>query len=605
MFRGANMTTKPSYRTEPFAFLDEEERELLVWRKHTGRSGSRKAAIETERDRLEEAIAALHNKPAAGAPPIDAAELDTLLKALETELQELNEALLVLDAQDADPANCKETKPVQYSAIALSGGGIRSATFALGVLQAFANRELLKFFDCISTVSGGGYIGSSLQWWWNGPHGADNDYGVGPDDFPYGADDPDPKKRGAAGARDKTVQLAHLNYLRRNGNYLIPGSGITLWSGIAILLRALFLNLFVWIPASALCLLVLMYAGSGVLWLEAFLPVDSWTNLNSLPADLRMVASDKAAEQPGQAVAYSVLVIAGSWLVVEFFAASGFYSFFSRIGRGRSSNATEKQAEGSKWLQGLVRAGLISLLTVLLLWLVQWRALPAHQLPQWLNWLPTAIPPIAVPISLLVAAVIIAPFIYMRVHAVEGMTLHYSGRRLFEKRYGKFLKSSAVILVLGTLPIVHGVLHHSVLNVGLVGTISTTAGAVLGLFGHIKSTSKSIGHTPIRLILALGSTLLLYGILMLAYYIAWLVYSSGGFSTELIVFLLVAAVSVASMWVVDTNYISLHRFYRDRLMEAFLPDWSTVADLDERSGPAKAADGFRLSKVWTDRKSVV
>jgi predicted acylesterase/phospholipase RssA len=48
--------------------------------------------------------------------------------------------------------------------VALSGGGIRSATFALGVLQALARHDLLARFDYLSTVSGGGYIGTSLTW---------------------------------------------------------------------------------------------------------------------------------------------------------------------------------------------------------------------------------------------------------------------------------------------------------------------------------------------------------------------------------------------------------------------------------------------------------
>ena len=55
--------------------------------------------------------------------------------------------------------------------LALSGGGIRSATFALGVLQAMAGRDLLKHVDYLSTVSGGGYIGSSLLWWLSGLSG--------------------------------------------------------------------------------------------------------------------------------------------------------------------------------------------------------------------------------------------------------------------------------------------------------------------------------------------------------------------------------------------------------------------------------------------------
>ncbi|HEY3835038.1 MAG TPA: patatin-like phospholipase family protein [Bryobacteraceae bacterium] len=46
--------------------------------------------------------------------------------------------------------------------IALSGGGIRSATFNLGVLQALQELDLLRRVDYLSTVSGGGYIGSWL-----------------------------------------------------------------------------------------------------------------------------------------------------------------------------------------------------------------------------------------------------------------------------------------------------------------------------------------------------------------------------------------------------------------------------------------------------------
>ncbi len=49
------------------------------------------------------------------------------------------------------------------AALALSGGGIRSATFSLGVLIALARRGLLPQFDYLSTVSGGGYLGSFLS----------------------------------------------------------------------------------------------------------------------------------------------------------------------------------------------------------------------------------------------------------------------------------------------------------------------------------------------------------------------------------------------------------------------------------------------------------
>lgn len=47
--------------------------------------------------------------------------------------------------------------------LALSGGGIRSATFNLGVVQLLKRCGLFKCFDYLSTVSGGGYLGACLS----------------------------------------------------------------------------------------------------------------------------------------------------------------------------------------------------------------------------------------------------------------------------------------------------------------------------------------------------------------------------------------------------------------------------------------------------------
>src|SRR5947199_7092405 len=55
----------------------------------------------------------------------------------------------------------------QRAALCISGGGIRSATFGLGVLQGLARCGLLGHFHYLSTVSGGGYIGAWLSGWIN------------------------------------------------------------------------------------------------------------------------------------------------------------------------------------------------------------------------------------------------------------------------------------------------------------------------------------------------------------------------------------------------------------------------------------------------------
>ncbi|MGC3985898.1 MAG: hypothetical protein QM777_14925 [Pseudorhodoferax sp.] len=56
-------------------------------------------------------------------------------------------------------------KPLEEAGLwglALSGGGIRSATFCFGLLRALAREGLLLRFDLLSTVSGGGHIGGLL-----------------------------------------------------------------------------------------------------------------------------------------------------------------------------------------------------------------------------------------------------------------------------------------------------------------------------------------------------------------------------------------------------------------------------------------------------------
>lgn len=48
--------------------------------------------------------------------------------------------------------------------MAISGGGIRSATFSLGVLEALDEGDVFRRIDYLSTVSGGGFIGTALNW---------------------------------------------------------------------------------------------------------------------------------------------------------------------------------------------------------------------------------------------------------------------------------------------------------------------------------------------------------------------------------------------------------------------------------------------------------
>ena len=130
------------------------------------------------------------------------------------------------------------------SALCLSGGGIRSASFGLGVLQALAKRNLLFEFHYLSTVSGGGYIGGWLSAW---RKRVDDDAKV---------------KAGLTGnVADRYNEPPELAELRANSNYLTARLGVMsadTWTLVALYIRNLLLNWLIFLPAILGVLLVPM-----------------------------------------------------------------------------------------------------------------------------------------------------------------------------------------------------------------------------------------------------------------------------------------------------------------------------------------------------------
>ena len=75
----------------------------------------------------------------------------------------LDEEIEKISSRRAGNGRDKENVRESLVGLALSGGGIRSATFGLGVLESLKGRGLLNQVDYLSTVSGGGYIGGWLS----------------------------------------------------------------------------------------------------------------------------------------------------------------------------------------------------------------------------------------------------------------------------------------------------------------------------------------------------------------------------------------------------------------------------------------------------------
>ena len=96
--------------------------------------------------------------------------------------------------------------------VALSGGGIRSATFCLGVFRALARQDRIGRVDFLSTVSGGGYFGSFLGGLFV------------PRDRPS-----PPPSVGDVSAALLDLRSQPVDWLRENGRYMSPnGAGDTL-----------------------------------------------------------------------------------------------------------------------------------------------------------------------------------------------------------------------------------------------------------------------------------------------------------------------------------------------------------------------------------------
>lgn len=111
--------------------------------------------------------------------------------------------------------------------IALSGGGIRSATINLGLLKTLNKFNILERADYISTVSGGGYTGAYLQ-----------------------------ATLKQEGSYDRLFTNQHIDYMRMRGEYLFPGTGwLKLWNQFVLVVSYLISLVMSWIGPAILVVL--------------------------------------------------------------------------------------------------------------------------------------------------------------------------------------------------------------------------------------------------------------------------------------------------------------------------------------------------------------
>jgi hypothetical protein len=559
----------------------------------------------------------------------------------------------ILNKLRSDDPNVKSSSVGRNYTIglALSGGGIRSAIVSLGVMQRLAKTGLLRQVDYLSTVSGGGFIGSALSWWMhnsalNVPGTANFDLG---DNFPFGTEPPE----SAAG-----IEPPALKFMRENGRYLVPGNGHGVAAGIAVVLRAAFLNLLVLIPIVALTLMIVDWIGT-------------WSFVADLPS-----AMASFAEHPmlvlnsslgsdvttGFPPIYLLLLLVTAAVAVLFAIVSVNLSIQSWLERGESSDdaffssliyswcksSGLLRPTPVRWLLALIICAVIAVILVLIVgWVVPLAGpvLKTGVLEPEISgnlWLPNlffgvsvlafgivyfaggsetqlryrkkfiqmaavffavgildlgisnfpklvdqsrlwavAIAWVWATSAVVVATGYFAVWSFLLGHLVRNVlqtrdtSVRYGARRQFEKVFGAALVLAAACIAIGVLPIIVGRINESVAGGGPTAAISLVLGITSAIWGHYRTYLRGLGGKGTGITLMIGSLLLLYGILILGYMIAT-AYNEADTAMTRVVILVLITVAAITGWFTNLNYLSLHRFYRDRLAEAFMPDFQTT-----------------------------
>lgn len=357
--------------------------------------------------------------------------------------------------------------------VALSGGGIRSASFCLGVMQALAHKNKLEQFDYLSTVSGGGYLGGALSWFWSGLWKNENsttktDLGVSKKDFPLGTEgrdfnDPDQQRN--------RNQASLLRHLQQHGKYLTPGKGITTLSFVSIILRSIVMG-FVSMIILAGFVFSMLYA-TKLFDLEG-----------STPAFFGALAA----------------IFSLFYLLMHFI-----YLFF--LGRHKLNKNPDS---GYRWRRFFE------------------------------TWLPR--------------------FLWVVIFSVIIFGIHYAQVNL--GRYAAQL-----------------------------GGYSALLGAILGGYGSHFKWGKLIAIIPQSVQMMVAAALMIFGLLVLADYGASELHRHVPYAFWISLALALVVLALARF--LPINNISIHRYYRDRLMETFMPDVEKVfAGKDAREAIKANATGM-------------
>jgi hypothetical protein len=269
--------------------------------------------------------------PALGKDELDACFQDLAFGIARTSLipdatvDAINESERQAVSERRRIRNVRAAEGQNAVGLALSGGGIRSATFGLGVVQMLAARDFLKDVDFLSTVSGGGYTGSFLSTrLGDGQPYTDVAGPYGPDPLP-------------------------IRYLRQHAKFLAAVDLKQSWSMVTAALAGLLLN---WTAP----LLLITIAALAAIAYKHLVPVSPWEMILAVSSGLTLLTL----------VLYGWLMRRGAgpahvggWLLAAMMAITAALGIFwlLDIGYDGLPKAIAEQGGKAGLLAGLVAAG--------------------------------------------------------------------------------------------------------------------------------------------------------------------------------------------------------------------------------------------------------
>lgn len=490
----------------------------------------------------------------------------------------------------------------QPTGIAFSGGGIRSASFGLGIAQALANHGLLEQFDYLSTVSGGGYLGAAITWMrkkW-----ADALVGLG---------EPKMSTRGDA----QPASHPWLNYLRQHGNYLLPNT-ISPLALIGIALRGAVVSLSVYF---------------ALLWaaMLAFVSVRLITPPLAYPGNIvdggiALVLTAFSLVQDGSFSQPTVVASSSSTMLQQYLVDWGALAFcllFASvyvIGCAVYSMATLVSSfswETKGWSQlrdwktwntrkADLKALLMATVSGITLVVAQATAF-IFTASIWsscggspnLTW--GCAPQQGITIALLLTMLgTVAGLVF--IVAKRSCGWYYSLRVFVQQRAGALLTLVIGFGALASVPFVYAAVTHW-MSAATAGNLMTLAGGLGAVYQAVqgRGAEQTRKWVP-QMIIILASALAIYGLLLLAYSATGFAFADGGIRGLRVYIVAALTFALVVGLCTNLNLFNLGRMYRDRLMETFQA--SDQAVKINQWTPSAEADALDVADCWPASENV-